>query len=98
MLLLAALLCACAGKPAAPDSGTGGAGTPAFYVDGTRLRNRILTASDGTQLPLDGLWDTKLGTVCAFTRQADGGYVCISLDPNFDAGGPPDYVTATISP
>lgn len=92
--------CSSAVAPPVPDagSGTGGSG-PTFYAEGTRLRIRILTASDGTVFPYAGLVDTQLNTMCAFV-QTSAGWRCVPQDQGFDAGTLQltDYVSATVSP
>lgn len=94
------LLCACGTKPVTPsDSGVGGAGSPTYYADGSRLQVLAFTMSDGARVAYGGFYDTVLKTPCGLYPMLDGGggWTCVPLDPSVDAGSTP-LVTGTLGP
>lgn len=99
LLPFLALLCACAARTPSvnPDAGTGGAGSPIYYAEGTRLQPLIFEMSDGTRAPYTGaFYDTVLRTNCAITA-SNGGWICVPLNQTFDAGLTP-LVSGTVGP
>mgnify|MGYP000346567708 CR=1 FL=1 len=84
------LLCLVLASCLPPDAGTNGeSGSqgppgppgppgPSSYVDGSRLRWRIVKSADGAKVPV-GLFDTKLDTLCTFEPDGQGGARCLPL-------------------